>query len=59
MDKRLAADDAAIRYLLGEMTEAEVRVVWPDGVADEWLGVAGDNAYVLERDKPVLLWPMK
>ncbi len=44
---------------LGEMTEAEVRVVWPDGVADEWRRVAGDNAYVLERDKPALLWPTK
>ena len=41
---------------LGAATEAEVRVRWPDGVADEWRKVAADGAYILERDKPIRRW---
>jgi enediyne biosynthesis protein E4 len=41
---------------LGEATEAEVRVVWPDGAGNDWQRVDGDKLYVLERDKPAQSW---
>jgi hypothetical protein len=41
---------------LGEVTDADVRVVWPDRAASDWQHVAADNLYVLERDKPARLW---
>jgi hypothetical protein len=41
---------------LGEASEAEVRVVWPDGAGSDWQRVDGDNLYVLERDKLAQLW---
>ena len=41
---------------LGAATEAEVRVLWPDGVADDWRKVTGDAAYILERGKPARRW---
>jgi hypothetical protein len=44
---------------LGEVTQAEVRVIWPDGAAGDWQPVKGDNLYVLERDKPAQLWAAK
>ncbi len=36
---------------LGEATEAEVRVAWPDGKADEWQKVKADAFYVMEKGK--------
>ena len=41
---------------LGEVADADVRIVWPDGMTSDWQRVAADNLYVLERDKPVRLW---
>lgn len=37
---------------LGEQTNAEVRVTWPDGTADAWQSIASDGFYVFERGKP-------
>jgi hypothetical protein len=44
---------------LGEDTQAEVRVTWPDGTASDWQRVDGDNFFILERDKPAQLWTAK
>ena len=44
---------------LGDVTQAEVRVIWPDGAAGDWQPVKGDNLYVLERDKLAQLWGAK
>jgi hypothetical protein len=44
---------------LGEDTEAEVRVTWPDGTAGDWQRVDGNNFYILERDKPAQVWTAK
>jgi hypothetical protein len=41
---------------LGEVTDADVRVIWPDGVTSDWQRVAADNLYILERDRPARLW---
>ena len=41
---------------LGDTTEAEVRVVWPDGTSDDWQAVDGNNFYILERGKPAQVW---
>jgi hypothetical protein len=37
---------------LGAATTAEVRVIWPDGLAGEWQSVAADGFYLMDRDKP-------
>jgi hypothetical protein len=44
---------------LGDVTAAEVRVIWPDGESGEWRRVEGDNLYILERGKPPQLWVSK
>jgi enediyne biosynthesis protein E4 len=44
---------------LGEDAQAELRVVWPDGVAGDWQRVDGNNFYVVERDKPAQPWAAK
>jgi hypothetical protein len=44
---------------LGNDAQAEVRVTWPDGTASDWQRVAGNNFYILERDKPAQLWTAK
>jgi hypothetical protein len=36
---------------LGAATEAEVRVIWPDGVAGDWAKVSGDGFYDLNQGK--------
>lgn len=36
---------------LGEASEAEVRVIWPDGTAGDWAKVAADGFYDLTRDQ--------
>jgi hypothetical protein len=41
---------------LGPATEAEIRVVWPDGTASAWATVGGDGFYVVERDQPPRPW---
>ena len=41
---------------LGDAPKAEVRVVWPDGVAEDWQTVDGDNFYIIDRGKPPRLW---
>jgi len=44
---------------LGDVTKAEMRVVWPDGTAGDWQAVDSDNFYVLERGQPPRLWVPK
>jgi hypothetical protein len=44
---------------LGEDTQAEVRVTWPDGTASDWQHVDSNNFYILGRDKPAQLWAAK
>ncbi|WP_241427601.1 CRTAC1 family protein [Fertoeibacter niger] len=41
---------------LGAATGAEARVIWPDGVADDWQPVDANAFYVLERGQPARLW---
>jgi enediyne biosynthesis protein E4 len=41
---------------IGDATNAEVRVLWPDGTADAWQRVAGDGFYVFERGMPAKMW---
>jgi hypothetical protein len=41
------------------MAKTEVRVIWPDGSADDWQNVDSDNFYVLERSKPAQVWASK
>jgi len=41
---------------LGEEGKADVRVLWPDGKAGAWEGLAGDTFYVVERGSPARLW---
>ena len=44
---------------LGDMAQAEIRVVWPDGTNGEWQSVNSDNFYILERSKPAQAWTAK
>jgi enediyne biosynthesis protein E4 len=44
---------------LGDMAQAEVRVIWPDGTNGEWQSVNSDNFYILERSKPAQAWTVK
>ncbi len=41
---------------LGNASDVEARVVWPDGTQGEWQKVAANGFYVLERDKPARKW---
>lgn len=41
---------------LGPDTEAEVRVIWPDGKADEWQKVAANGFYRMQPGKPAEAW---
>ncbi|MCF1710830.1 CRTAC1 family protein [Tabrizicola sp. J26] len=41
---------------LGPVDQAEVRVIWPDGVAGDWEQVAADTLYVIDRDKGAQEW---
>ena len=41
---------------LGVNAEAELRVVWPDGKADEWQKLSADQFYVLKRDVKAVAW---
>ena len=44
---------------LGDTSQAEVRVIWPDGSSGDWQAVDGNNFYILERGKPAQLWVAK
>ena len=44
---------------LGAVTEADVRVIWPDGTADPWEHVAGDAFYTLAPRNPAQVWVPK
>jgi hypothetical protein len=44
---------------LGDMAQAEVRVIWPDGTNGEWQSVNSDNFYILERSKSAQAWTAK
>ncbi len=41
---------------IGPADSAEVRVIWPDGTADDWQTVAADGFYRLERGKAAEQW---
>ncbi len=41
---------------LGDAVNAEMRVVWPDGMADAWEGVSSDAFYIVERGSPARQW---
>lgn len=41
---------------LGQMVEAEMRVVWPDGSKDEWQKLASDGLYTLRKSSPAQKW---
>ena len=41
---------------LGADTQAEIRVVWPSGSADDWQPVKGDGFYTLAPGKPPEAW---
>jgi enediyne biosynthesis protein E4 len=43
----------------GAATEAEVRVIWPDGSEGAWEKLATNAHYVLERGKPAAVWAVK
>jgi hypothetical protein len=37
---------------LGEVSAAEVRVIWPDGTSDDWQPVDAGSFYILKRGEP-------
>ena len=41
---------------LGDGSEAELRVIWPDGDASEWQRASANGFYVVERNKPMHAW---
>lgn len=41
---------------LGDVAGADIRVIWPDGTADDWQPVESGRFYVLERGKPPRAW---
>lgn len=41
---------------LGGSSEAELRVIWPDGASGEWQPVAGNAFYIQERGKSPVQW---
>lgn len=44
---------------LGDGTQAELRVMWPDGVSSDWQRLDSNNFYVIERGKPAQAWAAK
>ncbi len=44
---------------LGDATEAELRVVWPNGSSGDWQKLAGNAFYILEPGKPATAWTAK
>ena len=41
---------------IGNEPQAHVRVVWPDGTADEWQRLEADHFYLMERGRPARGW---
>ena len=41
---------------LGEAAKADMRVIWPDGKADDWQPVERDTFYTWQRGQPVRVW---
>jgi hypothetical protein len=41
---------------LGKQSQAQVRVRWPDGAADDWQALPADQFYVFERGKSAQPW---
>lgn len=41
---------------LGDATDAEMRVIWPDGADSDWQGVEGYSFYIVERGKQARVW---
>ncbi len=41
---------------LGASSEAELRVVWPDGKTEEWQKLASDQFYIVKKDQAAKLW---
>jgi hypothetical protein len=41
---------------LGEGTEAEMRIIWPDGTGGAWERLDANAFYVIERGKPARRW---
>lgn len=48
-----------IHFGLGDTTQTEVRVIWPDGVKGDWQKIDADQFYTLERDKAAKVWAGK
>ncbi len=44
---------------LGDISETEVRVIWPDGETGPWQQVSGKSFYVLQRGQPAHQWAPK
>jgi hypothetical protein len=44
---------------LGDTAKTDVRVIWPDGAADDWQSVNSGKFYILERSKPAQVWAAK
>ena len=44
---------------LGQVTQTQARVIWPDGTADAWQDVISNNLYIFERNQPTKLWVAK
>lgn len=41
---------------LGDSTEADLRVIWPDGAGSDWQRASVGGFYVVERDRPMQPW---
>ncbi len=45
-----------LHFGLGDATAAAVRVLWPDGTADEWQELPAGSFQILERGAPAREW---
>jgi hypothetical protein len=45
-----------VHFGLGSSSDAEARMIWPDGSADDWRPVAADARYLLRRDEKPARW---
>ncbi len=41
---------------LGDIAQAEVRVIWPDGTSGSWQALDSNNFYIVEPGKPAKVW---
>jgi len=58
-EERAGSVATTARERLADASEAEVRVIWPDGADGGWQRVNSNNFYILERGKPAQLWTVK